>query len=1192
MDSYHNKNEDEMLNASLNQSNMDNRYPLANYPNKSLQNTNYKDWLTMCEGTPVVFASEAQAFKVLGATIARVLGLIPAVGPLLSSLVSIFWPTLQTPNTIWQDMMKYVADLIRQELTTYTINQATRNLTGLYESLNIYNRALAAWKINKNHFASAELVRGYINDLHIRFGADIQADFTLKGYETILLPSYASAANLHLLLLRDISVYGKELGYSQQDLDFYYGEQKHYTERYSNHCVNKYNAGLNLEKQKGWSSFNRYRRDMTLLVLDLVALFPLYDLRIYPSKDDNINVKSELTREIYSDVINAHVYLVLNEDMAYFAQAEALYTRQPHLFTWLRGFRFVTNSISSWTFLSGSQNKYSYTNNNSIFNGPFYGQDTEYGGTSSNMDIAEGSYIYQLWTKNYEYIYPWLDPVNITKINFSVTDNNFSKEVTYGGERINIPTVRTDFDFLIKKDGTGLATHNNYSHILSSILTNGSTAGQKKHGYSFAFTHSSVDQKNSLSFDKITQIPAVKSSDWLFYGNLLKGPGHTGGDLVFLDNGNNFNVRVNFPVQSYRVRIRYAADGNGEMAISVDGTLYTPFNVERTFSNNNYNDLKFEDFKVIDTPLIYNASYEGAKSIFLYNNSNKRVIIDKIEFIPIGKSALEYESKQNLEQAQKAVNDLFTNDTKNMLKTDTTDYQIDQVVNWVDCVSEELYVKEKMILRDEIKYAKQQSLSRNLLQNGDFEDTSKGWTTSNTITIQADNPIFKGHYLNMSGAREIDGTIFPTYIYQKIDESKLKPYTRYQVRGFVGSSKGLEFVVTRYGKETDAIMNVPNDWPYIQPNSSCGDYHRCDTSSEPVMYQGYPTPLPEGYAPDLGLLCQNSLGKKHVVCHDRHQFDFHITTGELDINTNLGIQVLFKISSPDGYATLNNLEVIEEGPLSGESLERVKHREKKWKQNMEAKRLETQQAYNAAKQVVDSLFTNAKDESLRFDTTLTHIMNAEHWVQSIPYVDNAWSSDIPGTSNDLYVELEARLAQARYLYDAQNVITNGNFTQGLMGWHATRDVEVQQMNGASVLVLSNWSAGASQNVHAQHHQGYVLRVIARKEGTGKGYVTMMDCNNNQETLTFTSCEEGYITKTVEVFPDTDSVRIEIGETEGSFYIESIELNCMKGYYDQKSDSIYDQGYNNNYNQNSSNMHNQGYKNNYNQNGSSAKFLKR
>lgn len=122
-------------------------------------------------------------------------------------------------------------------------------------------------------------------------------------------------------------------------------------------------------------------------------------------------------------------------------------------------------------------------------------------------------------------------------------------------------------------------------------------------------------------------------------------------------------------------------------------------------------------------------------------------------------------------------------------KTNTTDYELVQAANLVECVSEELYPQEKMILSYEVKQAKQLSQSRNLLLNGDFEDLSgfgtKGWTTSNNISIQSNNPIFKGYYLHMNGAREIDGTVFQTYIYQKIDESKLKPYTRYQVRGFI-----------------------------------------------------------------------------------------------------------------------------------------------------------------------------------------------------------------------------------------------------------------------------------------------------------------------------------------------------------------------------------------------------------------------
>ncbi|WP_237982679.1 pesticidial crystal protein [Bacillus thuringiensis] len=528
---------------------------------------------------------------------------------------------------------------------------------------------------------------------------------------------------------------------------------------------------------------------------------------------------------------------------------------------------------------------------------------------------------------------------------------------------------------------------------------------------------------------------------------------------------------------------------------------------------------------------------------------------------------------------------MFTSGTKNTLKIETTDYEIDQAAISIECMSDEHSPKEKMMLWNEVKRAKQLSQSRNLLPNGNFGDFSgNDWTFSNDIIIGSNNPIFKGNFLQMRGARDIYGTIFPTYIYQKIDESKLKPYTRYRVRGFVESSKDLKLMVTRYGKEIDAIMDVPNDLSYMQPSPSCGDY-RCETSSQYVSQGGYPT-LTDGYALDM-YACPSSSDKKHVMCHDRHPFDFHIDTGEVDTNTNVGIDVLFKISNPDGYATVGNLEVIEEGPLTGEALAHVKQKEKKWKQHMEKKRWETQQAYDPAKQAVDTLFTN--EQELHYHITLDHIQNADRLVQSIPYVYHAWLPDAPGMNNDLYTGLHARIAQARYLYDARNVITNGDFTQGLTGWHATGKAAVQQMDGSSVLVLSNWSAGVSQNLHAQNHRGYMLRVIAKKEGPGKGYVTMMDCNGYQETLKFTSCEEGYMTKTVEVFPESGRVRIEMGETEGTFYVDSIELLCMKGYTSNNNPhtgNMYEQSYNGNYNQNTSDVYHQGYTNNYKQDSSS------
>nr|AGV55022.1 Cry40ORF2 [Bacillus thuringiensis serovar mogi] len=492
---------------------------------------------------------------------------------------------------------------------------------------------------------------------------------------------------------------------------------------------------------------------------------------------------------------------------------------------------------------------------------------------------------------------------------------------------------------------------------------------------------------------------------------------------------------------------------------------------------------------------------------------------------------------------------MFTNNAENTLKIETTDYEIDQAAISIEYMSDEQYPQEKMMLWEEIKHAKQLSESRNLLQNGDFQDSygygENGWTNSNGITIQSNDPIFKGHYLQMFGARNIDGTLFPTYIYQKIDEFKLKPYTRYRVRGFVRSSKDLKLVVTRYGKEIDVIMDVPNDVAYMQPRHSCGDYNRWESLSQSVMNQEYPTP----YAADAFDMysSQFNRGKKHVTCHDCHSFDFHIDIGELDTNTNLGIWVLFKISNPDGYATLGNLEVIEEGPLTDETLAHVKQKEKKWNQQMEKKRCETQQAYNRAKQAVDRLFTSTQGEELQYHITLDHIKKSDQLVQSIPYVHQDWLSDVPGMNADLYTDLNGRITQARYLYDARNIITNGDFTQGPTGWSASGHEAFKKIDGDSVLVLSSWSTGVSQNLHVQHHHGYVLRVIAKKEGLGKGYVTMMDCNENQETLKFTSCEEGYIIKSVEVFPESDCIRIEIGETEGTFYIQSIELLCMKGY---------------------------------------------
>ncbi|PEA01246.1 hypothetical protein CON37_28985, partial [Bacillus cereus] len=145
---------------------------------------------------------------------------------------------------------------------------------------------------------------------------------------------------------------------------------------------------------------------------------------------------------------------------------------------------------------------------------------------------------------------------------------------------------------------------------------------------------------------------------------------------------------------------------------------------------------------------------------------------------------------EDVKRAREAVQSLFSSPTT--LQIHATDYQVDQAAQLVTCISDPIYKKEKMCLLEQVKLAKRLSRTRNLLNYGDFESPEwsgeNGWKTSVHVFVQSDNPIFTGRYLHLPSANksEFSDRIFSTYAYQKIEESKLKPYTRYSVRAFIG----------------------------------------------------------------------------------------------------------------------------------------------------------------------------------------------------------------------------------------------------------------------------------------------------------------------------------------------------------------------------------------------------------------------
>ncbi|PGE54650.1 pesticidal protein, partial [Bacillus thuringiensis] len=193
--------------------------------------------------------------------------------------------------------------------------------------------------------------------------------------------------------------------------------------------------------------------------------------------------------------------------------------------------------------------------------------------------------------------------------------------------------------------------------------------------------------------------------------------------------------------------------------------------------------------------------------------------------------------------------------------------------------------------------------------------------------------------------------------------------TRYQLRGYIEDSQDLEIYLIRYNAKHETV-NVPGTgslWPLSaqSPIGKCGEPNRCAPHLE--------------WNPDLDCSCRD--GEK--CAHHSHHFSLDIDVGCTDLNEDLGVWVIFKIKTQDGHARLGNLEFLEEKPLVGEALARVKRAEKKWRDKREKLEWETNIVYKEAKESVDALFVNSQYDQLQADTNIAMIHAADKRVHSI-----------------------------------------------------------------------------------------------------------------------------------------------------------------------------------------------------------------
>lgn len=252
------------------------------------------------------------------------LSLLPPPVSLLGSIWSVFIPTTDANGTdMWRQLETYIDEKIDSKINDYHKYLMGAEFNGAMSAIIEYQRVLQIYNDNKNVLKRIEdpgtpvieAVRAADRKLK-EFIAVIQTpeQSTDSVYQQITAPIFVQAANAHLLLQRDIILYGEEWGMDKNQWQGYKDNQKKLIQEYTNYAMKVYNDGLEKRKKEAeeintqqpnrntdrWNHINDYVREYTLSVLDFVDLFPTTNPETYSK-----GVMQENSRQIYSSIKGA-----------------------------------------------------------------------------------------------------------------------------------------------------------------------------------------------------------------------------------------------------------------------------------------------------------------------------------------------------------------------------------------------------------------------------------------------------------------------------------------------------------------------------------------------------------------------------------------------------------------------------------------------------------------------------------------------------------------------------------------------------------------------------------------------------------------------------------------------------------------------------------------------------------------------
>ncbi|MGE9856355.1 insecticidal delta-endotoxin Cry8Ea1 family protein, partial [Bacillus sp. AF62] len=302
-----------------------------------------------------------------------------------------------------------------------------------------------------------------------------------------------------------------------------------------------------------------------------------------------------------------------------------------------------------------------------------------------------------------------------------------------------------------------------------------------------------------------------------------------------------------------------------------------------------------------------NANYGGSLTLKgTFTNSTKNIFSFKLP--------------SDLQNITTQVNALFASGTQDALAKDVSDYDIEEVVLKVDALSDEVFGKEKKTLRKLVNQAKRLSKARNLLVGGNFDNLDAWYRGRNVVNV-SNHELLKSDHVLLPPP-----TLYPSYIFQKVEESNLKENTRYTVSGFIAHAEDLEIVVSRYGQEVKKVVQVP---------------------------YGEAFPLTSS-----GAICCPPRSTSNGKPADPHFFSYSIDVGTLDVEANPGIEFGLRIVERTGMARVSNLEIREDRPLTTNELRNVQRAARNWRTAYDQERAEVTALIQPVLNQINALYEN------------------------------------------------------------------------------------------------------------------------------------------------------------------------------------------------------------------------------------------